>query len=161
MKRILSTWIVLFIVWMALAGFSVEELIVGLAVTLILSILIGKSQGYDFGFKIIVQAVKFIVIYLPYFIYKLVEANFSLAKIVLDPKLPINPGFVTIQTGLEHDVAKLTLANSITLTPGTLTVDVDGQELLIHWVDVQGKDQNDYFKTIAGGFEQRIGGMVK
>lgn len=161
MKRIISTWIVLFGVWMALAGFSVEELIVGLTVTLILSVLISKTQGYDFGFKVVVQVVQFIVIYLPYFIYKLIEANISLAKIVLDPKLPINPGFVTIQTGLEEDLAKLTLANSITLTPGTLTVDVDGQDILIHWVDIQGNNQNDYFKNIAGGFEKRIGGMVK
>lgn len=161
MKRILSTWIVLFVIWVALAGFSVEELVVGLGVTLILSVLIGKSQGYDFGIKILVQAVRFIVIYLPYFIYKLIESNIDLAKIVLNPKLPINPGFVSISTGLEGDISKLILANSITLTPGTLTVDVEGQDLLIHWVDVQGNDKNDYFKNIASGFEKRLGGIVE
>jgi len=161
MKKILSTWMVLYVIWVALAGFSIEELLVGLGVSLILSVLIGKTQGYDFGFKIVVQAVKFLFVYLPYFIFKLIEANIDLAKIVLNPKLPINPGFVTITTGLEGDVAKLMLANSITLTPGTLSIDVEGQDLLIHWVDISGNDKNDYFKTIASGFEKRLGGIVE
>jgi len=161
MKKILSTWMVLYVIWIALAGFSIEELVVGLGVSLILSVLIGKTQGYDFGFKMIIQLVKFLFVYLPYFIFKLIEANIDLAKIVLNPKLPINPGFISITTGLEGDVAKLMLANSITLTPGTLTIDVEGQDLLIHWVDISGNDKNDYFKTIASGFEKRLGGIVE
>lgn len=161
MKRVLSNFLVLFVLWVALAGFAIEEIVIGAAVSLIVAFLIRNTSIYEFGLGIVVQALKFIVLYLPLFIFKLIEANVSLAKIVLDPKLPINPGFVTISTGLKGDMAKLILANSITLTPGTLTVDVSEDELLIHWVDVVGENQNDYFKHIASSFEKTLGGIVE
>lgn len=161
MKKVLSTFLVLYLLWITLAGISLEELLAGAVVSLIIAYLIRNTSAYDFGFKIVVQIIKFIFMFLPLFVWKLILANISLAKIVLDPKLPINPGFVKISTGLRGDVGKLILANSITLTPGTLTVDVDGEELLIHWVDVEGKDKNDYFKHIASGFEKALGGIVE
>lgn len=161
MKKVLSTFLVLYLLWIALAGISLEELLVGAVVSLVIAYLIRNTSAYDFGFTIIVSTIKFIFMYLPLFIWKLILANISLAKIVLDPKLPINPGFVKISTGLKGDTGKLILANSITLTPGTLTVDVEEDELLIHWVDVEGKDKNDYFKHIASGFEKTLGGIVE
>jgi len=161
MKKVLSTFLVLYLLWIALAGISLEELLVGAVVSLLIAYLIRNTSVYDFSFKTIVQIIKFAVLYLPLFVWKLILSNISLAKVVLDPKLPINPGFVRISTGLKGDVAKLILANSITLTPGTLTVDVEEDELLIHWVNVEGKDKNDYFKHIASGFEKTLGGVVE
>lgn len=161
MKRILSTFTALFILWIALAGFVMEELIIGAGVSMIIAVIIRNTAIFDFSIGIIVQTIKFVVLYMPLFIWKLLVANFSLAKIVLNPKLPINPGFVKISTGLEEDFSKLLLANSITLTPGTLTVDVEENELLIHWVDVKGDNKNDYFKHIASDFEKTLGGIVK
>lgn len=161
MKKVLSTFLVLYLLWIALAGIAVEELLVGALVSLIIAYLIRDTSVYNFGFTIITSTIKFVFMYLPLFIWKLIAANISLAKIVLDPKLPINPGFVTISTGLKGDTSKLILANSITLTPGTLTVDVDDNELLIHWVDVQGENKNEHFKHIASGFEKTLGGIVE
>lgn len=161
MKKVLSTFLVLYLLWIALAGISLEELLVGAIVSFLIAYLIRNTSAYDFGFNIIVQTIKFIFMYLPLFIWKLIVANISLAKIVLDPKLPINPGFVKISTGLKGDAGKLILANSITLTPGTLTVDVEEDELLIHWVNIEGNDKNDYFKHIASGFEKTLGGIVE
>jgi len=161
MKKVLSTFTVLYILWITLAGISVEELVMGAIISLIVAYFVGKTSAYEFGIKIVVQGLKFLVMYLPLFIVKLIQANISLAKIVLDPKLPINPGFVKISTGLEGDVAKLILANSITLTPGTLTVDINENELLIHWVDVIGTDENEHFKHIASSFEKTLGGIVE
>lgn len=62
----------------------------------------------------------------------IVRANFQVARIVLHPHMPISPGMVTIRPNLEKDASRVLLANSITLTPGTLTVLVDDRELLIH-----------------------------
>lgn len=66
----------------------------------------------------------------------MIKANFEIAKVVLDPKLPIDPGFVKKQTILakDEDLEKLIVASSITLTPGTLTVDVVDDCYLIHTV---------------------------
>ena len=92
---------------------------------LILSLLIARYVGYSFGLKGIAGAVKFVFVYIPVFLYKLVLANFDMAYRVLSPKLPINPRIVKVPTSLKSDFLKLVLANSITLTPGTLSLDVE------------------------------------
>ncbi len=157
----LSTFVVLYAVWIALSGVNTQEMLVGGVVSLVIAYLIRNTSAYEFGVGIVIAAVKFIFLYLPLFVVKLIQANISLAKIVLDPKLPIRPGFVKIRTGLGKDVSKLILANSITLTPGTLTVDVDEDELLIHWVDVKGETAEEYYQHIACDFEKRLGGIEK
>ena len=157
----LSTFVVLYILWIAMAGVSIEELIAGALVALVVSYVIRNMSVYDYSANIIMATVKFIFMYLPLFIWKLILANVALAKIVLDPKLPINPGFVRIKTGLSGDVSKLILANSITLTPGTLSVDVEEDEVLIHWVDVKGTTPDDHFREISKDFEKALGGITE
>ena len=73
---------------------------------------------------------------------------------VINPKLPINPGIVTYKTKLKSDTAKVFLANSITLTPGTLSIDVIGDELFIHWIDVTSDDPEVIFNEIGSDFER-------
>lgn len=65
-------------------------------------------------------------------IWQIVLANIELAKIVLSPKMPIQPGIVIFNPGLKTDLSKTILANSITLTPGTLSIDVDGDTFTVH-----------------------------
>ena len=83
-------------------------------------------------------------------------ANIDVAKRVIDPKLPINPGIVAIKTNLKQDYKKLILANSITLTPGTITMDVQDDTLFIHWIDVTTTDIKEASKEIAGSFEDTL-----
>ena len=68
--------------------------------------------------------------YLIYFLWEVVKANVHVAYIVLHPKLPIKPGIVKIETKLTKESGITVLANSITLTPGTLTIDVDPENLM-------------------------------
>jgi multicomponent Na+:H+ antiporter subunit E len=70
--------------------------------------------------------------YLFNLVIDIVRANINVAKIVLSPRMPISPGMVRYRTKLKSDVGKVMLATSITLTPGTLTVDVEGDEFLVH-----------------------------
>ncbi|RLF44390.1 MAG: cation:proton antiporter [Thermoplasmata archaeon] len=80
----------------------------------------------------------FIIAYLPRFFYEMAKANFDVAYRVLTGR--IKPGIVKISPGLKSDVAITTLANSITLTPGTLSVDIDEEKnLYIHWINVKEK----------------------
>jgi multicomponent Na+:H+ antiporter subunit E len=72
------------------------------------------------------------VAYLPWLFKEIVLANVQVARIVLDPRLPIDPGLVRVPTRLRSALAVTTFANSITLTPGTVTVDVEGDELVVH-----------------------------
>jgi len=63
---------------------------------------------------------------------------------------------VVIKTRLKSDIAKMILANSITLTPGTFTLDVIGDELLIHWINVKSEDTDDATKVIGERFEKYL-----
>jgi multicomponent Na+:H+ antiporter subunit E len=95
----------------------------------------------------------FAAIYFPYFLYYCVKANLDVAVRVLHPDLPIRPGIVRVRTNLVSPMAKTFLANSITLTPGTLTIDIDGQELYVHWINIHTQDPQRRYAEIVGRFE--------
>jgi len=63
---------------------------------------------------------------------------------------------VVIKTRLTSDIAKMILANSITLTPGTFTLDVVGDRLLIHWINVQTDDIDEASRLIGEKFERYL-----
>ena len=161
MRKFISAFLVLWVIWIALSGFVLTEIIAGFVVALLLAAVIKKFVPYEFSLDLPVRLVKFVFIYIPLFVYKLVVANLQVARIVLSPSLPLNPGFVKIKTGLKGDVAKLTLANSITLTPGTLSVDVKEDEVFVHWVDVKGDSEEVQKQEICGSFEKVLGGIFK
>lgn len=70
--------------------------------------------------------------YIVWLSWQVVVASFQVASVVLHPRLPISPRIVRIRTVLPHTLARLTLATSITLTPGTVTLDVQGDEFTVH-----------------------------
>lgn len=152
--KYLATFIVLFASYIALAGFELTELAVGAIVAVILTIILTKNVNYIIDYKFPVRLVIFIVMYIPVFTLELIKANFDIARRVISPTIPLNSGFVKIKTDLDGDFSKLTLANSITLTPGTLTIDVIEDELFIHCVDVPGKTEEENQKAISSKFER-------
>lgn len=98
----------------------------------------------------------FLFVYLPRFLWECIKANIDVAYRVLHPKLPINPGIVKVKTNLKSDTALTFLANSITLTPGTLSVDIDRDNgiLYVHWIDVKAKDVESASRIIVQRFEK-------
>ena len=96
------------------------------------------------------------LIYLAVFIVECIKANFDVAYRVLHPAMPIKPGIVKIRTTLRSDFARTILANSITMTPGTITVDLIGDEFYIHWIIVRSEDPEIYTGMITGLFEKYI-----
>ena len=94
--------------------------------------------------------------YLPVFFWECFRANIDVAYRVLHPRLPINPGIVKVKTTLKSDTALTFLANSITLTPGTLSVDIDKDNgfLYIHWIDVKDREIEGATKIVVERFEK-------
>ena len=159
--KYIATFIVLFSVYLLLAGFALEEMILGALISVLLTVILAKFVDYQIDFLLPVKLVKFLVIYLPVFIWKLVIANLDIAKRVLSPKIPLNPGIVKIKTDLKGDFGKLVLANSITLTPGTLSIDIVDDYIYVHTVDVKGKNEDENQKEISKSFENILGGIFK
>lgn len=161
MKKYLSTFLTLWVIWIALTGFNTSELLTGFIVSLVLAGVISKLVDYSFDFTIIPKLFVFVFVYVPVFIAEMIKANFDVAARVLNPSLPLNPGFVKIPTKIKGNVGKLTLANSITLTPGTLSIDADDEFIYIHWIDVKGETPEEHQEYVSSKFEKILGGIYK
>lgn len=150
-------FIFLLLVWLLLtSSFHLQEIITGLSVSLILSLFLGH---YYLKLGLPPLSIKRSIFFLAYvgvLFWEIIKANFDVAYRVLHPKMPIKPGIVTIKTGLKSDIAKMILANSITLTPGTFTLDILGDNLLIHWINVKTEDVDEASKIIGGKFEKYL-----
>jgi multicomponent Na+:H+ antiporter subunit E len=94
------------------------------------------------------------ILYIPVFFYYVMIANLDVVYRALHPQMPIKPGIVKIKTRLKTESGITALANSITLTPGTLTVDLtnDGY-LYVHWINVKSADIQQATEHIARKFE--------
>ncbi|HSP90124.1 MAG TPA: Na+/H+ antiporter subunit E [Vicinamibacterales bacterium] len=82
-----------------------------------------------------------LVLYVPWLVWQIVVSNLRVARIVLTPRMPISPAFLRMTPSVEGPRALTLLGSSITLTPGTLTVDVDGREILVHALDAQSAQE--------------------
>ena len=111
--KYVATFLVLFTVYILLAGFVVQELVLGALISVILTIIIAHYVNYQVDWKTPYRIVLFLVLYLPVFVWQLVLANIDVAGRVLRPIIPLNPGFVKVNTELKGDFAKLTLAKTV------------------------------------------------
>jgi multicomponent Na+:H+ antiporter subunit E len=147
----------LLLFWIMLMG-SVQGqvLLVGAAVSLAIALLFRDGLSFFTEFRATPRAFLAGLAFFGYFLRELVKANLKLAAVVLSPDLPIRPGIVKVRTRLRSRMGRLMLANSITLTPGTLTVELDGEWLYVHWVRVEAEDVDAATAGIVAGFERYL-----
>lgn len=122
---IFVTFCVMFLFWLLLSGI-LDPIHVGAGI--ICSVIIAfvshdllVTQKWD---KMLRKSGKFII-YLVWELWQIILANFDVAYRVLHPKMPIDPSVIEFDTSLRSDLAIVTLANSITLTPGTITINIE------------------------------------
>jgi multicomponent Na+:H+ antiporter subunit E len=140
--------------WILLNGsLAMDVLVVGLVTAMIITLLFRDSLAVVSEFRASPRALVTALRYVFFFGKELVKSNLNLARIVLSPDLPLKPGIVKVRTRLKSPMGRLLLANSITLTPGTLTVEMDGEWLYIHWVTVDAADIEAATAAIVSGFE--------
>lgn len=138
------------------ASLTPDVLVTGLFAALIIALLFRNNLAVFSELRVTPRALGTAVLYFFFFIKELVKANLGVAKIVLAPALPLNPGIVKVRTRLQSRMGRLLLANSITLTPGTLTVDIKDEWLYIHWVSVDAADTEAATTAIVSGFENYL-----
>lgn len=165
MRRLIY-FILSFIIWILLTWPYVEGqiewqvVIAGLISSVLVSILFHEILPKEHHVFISPVRIFWFLVYIPVFFYYVIIANFDVVYRALHPAMPIKPGIVKIKTNLKTDSGITALANSITLTPGTLTVDLtDDGFLYIHWINVKSDDIEQATECIARRFEwfiQRI-----
>jgi len=130
--RYASLAISLFAFWLLLSGFFTPGLMTfGVLVTAATVFLAWRMHAADaegHPAQLILSA----IIYYPWLIWEIVKAAWDVTKIIVDPKLPISPTVITLNASQRTSAGIATYGNSITLTPGTITVGVDGNELTVH-----------------------------
>lgn len=155
--RHLSLFILTFAFWLLLTfKFSLENLVAGAMVSLIVSLLFAK-YFFKNGGKFL-QPVRYFwfLLYLVIIIWECIKANFDVAYRVLHPAMPIKPGIVKVKLDLKSDFARIMLANSVTMTPGTIAVDLVDDELFVHWIYLSSDNPEEYRQKIVGRFEKYI-----
>jgi len=138
--------VVLYLFWLVLSG-HFEPLLMGFGVAssvLVVFLAMRMETTDQEGLPFHVGGRFFV--YFPWLMKEIFVANVHVAKIILDPKLPISPILVHYRASQTTDLGRAIYANSITLTPGTITTGVKGDELEIHsltWLDVDGREEDE------------------
>ncbi|WDC83837.1 Na+/H+ antiporter subunit E [Caloramator sp. mosi_1] len=162
LSSVLSTFIFCYLFWILFTWtFTSQELIAGAVVSLLVAVLTARFFIHENAFYLF-NPVKFInlVLYIFIFLKELWKANVDVARRSLNPNLPVNPGIVKVPVSLESEYGMSMLANSITLTPGTITMDITEENgkhyYYIHWIDVSEKDREKAGEAIKGTLESWI-----
>ena len=122
--------ILLFVLWMILtSNFQMANILVGMAVSFSISILYVKLFTHK-KFEFINPV--WLVVYLYVLLKNLIISNIQISKIILKSDMKLSPAIIAVKTNLKSDWKKLLLANSVTLTPGTLTLEIKDDILYIH-----------------------------
>ena len=151
-QNFVGTTVILFAFWMLLSGkFDAFHLTLGaiccvLVAYLFHDLLFANVRVGDMR----VVAARFIA-YIPWLIQQILLANIHVVSLVVRRRMPIDPRVVTFKTKLETDISCVTLANSITLTPGTITMDIKDGVFYVHAVSQKVADELN-----AGDMEDRV-----
>ncbi|WP_420405087.1 Na+/H+ antiporter subunit E [Nisaea sp.] len=135
MGHILSLGASLAAFWMLLSGsISLDhKLVLGLGVaSLILCVWLAIRMDRIDGNPVSVNLRPSLVRYWLWLAKEIGKANIDVAKIVLSPKMELSPRMIRVKASQQTDVGLATFANSITLTPGTVSVDIDDEDILVH-----------------------------
>jgi len=137
---------ILFIFWLLLSGHYTPMLIgFGLGSSVLVVYLATRMDVVDHEGLPLQLGGRFWV-YFPWLMKEIFIANVKVARIILSPKLPISPVVTHFRASQESDLGKAIYANSITLTPGTITTGIQGQDLEIHALtlkDIDGREEDE------------------
>ena len=137
-----------FLVWIIFNGrVTVEILLFGAAVAGAMFAFICKFMDYSLKKELaLYRKAPLLFQYLLALLKEIVTANLTVIRMILTRKETMEPILVHVHTDLKSEVSRVILANSITLTPGTITVSITGQELLVHCLD----------KSLSTGMEDSV-----
>ncbi len=155
-KRSILLYLFLFLIWFLFTGFKTQELIASAVVCLIITIIYNARALAFEELRLTPKSLLYSILYVFIFLIELIKSNFDVAFRVANPKLPIHPGIVKVRTKLKSKMGKLILANSITLTPGTLTVETRDEFFYIHWINISTDNIDDTSREIVARFERYL-----
>ncbi len=140
MVRAVSLGLVSFVVWLLWSGHYTSLLLALGGVSCLLVLFLTRRMGLLDEEGVPVHLTPRLLLYIPWLIWAIVRANLDVALRILSPRLPIAPRLLRIRPGQRTALGRAIYANSITLTPGTLTCDADGEEFTVHALTQEAAD---------------------
>ncbi len=162
LSSVLSTFVVCYVFWLLLTwSFSAQELVMGAVVCLCVAWFASRMFIHeDPTWLFRPQKLLALLAYIPLFLRELWKANVDMAKRCFGGCRSINPGIIKVPVEAKGLYAQAMLANSITLTPGTITMDIvseNGKDYYyIHWIDVTTTDRVKAGEIIKGSLEKGV-----
>ena len=151
-NRFLANLLLTFI-WVALTGsFTFANILFGFVLSYFLLFIITRGSGRAIYFRLVPKLISFFF----YFVYQLIKANIQVAWEVGTPKLHMTPGIVGVPLDVKSDAQITLLANMITLTPGTLSLDVSEDKKVLYVYSMYVTNREEFISDIKNGFEKRI-----
>ncbi len=142
-----------FLLWLIFNGaITTEILIFGVVIAFLMFAFVCKFMDYSIRKeKLLYLRSVYFIWYLTVLIVEIIKANMAVCQLILSGKEAVEPSIVTFDTTLESSFARVILANSITLTPGTITVSLKGNQLIVHCLDKslsEGMDTSVFVKML-------------
>lgn len=151
-NRFLANLLLTFI-WIALTGsFTFPNILFGFLLSFLVLFVITRGSTNARYFRVLPRVLSFCL----FFLYELVKANAQVAWEMATPKLNMTPGIVGIPLDISSDAEITLLANLITLTPGTLSLDVSEDKKVLYVHSLYIEDKEEFILSIKNGFEKRI-----
>ena len=155
--QFLNLWLTLMLIWMIGNGtLALDTLIAGLVISAAISLAFAAFARVYSVIRWSPRVIFYYLLYLGVFLIELTKANLNVMRLVFSPRIQIEPGIVEIKTKLKSPMGRLALANSITLTPGTLVVDIRDDSLFIHWINVSATDPVGATEESSARFEKYL-----
>lgn len=156
-QGMLSLWLLLFVIWMvANSALSAAVAIAGGIITFALAYIFATTSDVWKNIGWTPRGLYHLVAYTGTFVVELVRSNINMMSYVYAPRIDIKPGIVKVRTRLTSPIGRLALTSSIALTPGSLVIDLRGDTLFIHWLDVKTTDVDEATKALVAPFEVHL-----
>ena len=150
-------WLLLTFIWFAASSsLAAASIVTGAVISGVLAHLFTRKSNAWRDLRFSPARLYHFLRYSAVFAVELVRANLNMMRYVFARRIDINPGIVEIKTKLRTPLGRLALANSIALTPGSLVIDMDGDSMFVHWLDVKTTDPDQVTRQIAGPFEEHL-----
>ncbi len=147
----ISAVIVLFGFWVLLSGFFSPFLLAAGAISAIAVVLVTARMGAVDREGHPTYLLGRALAYWPWLLWQIAKSAWAVTRIILHPRLPISPTLIRVKTSQRSPVGQVTYANSITLTPGTISVELARDEILVHALTRAGAEE-----LAAGEMDRRV-----
>lgn len=154
MKKQFLMNILLSMIWIALTGsLVIANFVFGFVLSFLIMWVVKSSDADQKKYFVVIPR---IISFVFFFLYELIKANIQVAYDVITPKFYMTPGIVSVPLDAQTDIEITLLANIISLTPGTLSLDVSDDRKVLYVHSMYIKDKEEFIRDIKMGFERKL-----